>query len=100
MMHKRFPDSPQLVLLMLCCAGCAPVAPQLDSRFGSSVRELMAQQALPPTPASAAGPAGAAGIDGAAARGALSRYRQSFQSTAPTPAPPVFFNAVGGGNAR
>jgi len=91
-MHKRFP-----ICLLLCCAACAPVAPQLDSRFGSSVRELMAQQALPPTPP---GPAGEAGMDGAAARGALSRYRQSFQSTAPAAAPPVFFNSVGGGNAR
>jgi hypothetical protein len=92
MMHKRFSIS-----LLLCCAACAPVAPQLDGRFGSSVRELMAQQALPPAPA---GAAGAAGMDGAAARGALSRYRQSFQSTAPAPVPSVFFNAVGGGNAR
>jgi hypothetical protein len=73
------------------------VAPQLDSRFGSSVRDLMAQQALPPAPA---GAAGAAGMDGAAARGALSRYRQSFQSTAPAPSPTVFFNSVGGGNGR
>jgi hypothetical protein len=73
------------------------VAPQLDSRFGSSVRNLMAQQALPAMPANAAGDGG---MDGTAARGALSRYRQSFQSTAPAPAPPVFFNSVGGGNAR
>ena len=91
-MHKPF-----LIPLLLCCAACAPVAPQLDSRLGSSVRNLMAQQALPSTPSSAVG---AAGMDGAAARGALSRYRQSFQSTAPAPAPPVFFNSVGGGNAR
>lgn len=91
-MHKPF-----LIPLLLCCAACAPVAPQLDSRFGSSVRNLMAQQALPSTPSSAVGDAG---MDGAAARGALSRYRQSFQSTAPAPSPPVFFNSVGGGNAR
>jgi hypothetical protein len=92
MMYKRLS-----IPLLLCCTACAPVAPQLDSRFGSSVRELMAQQALPSTPA---GPAGVEGMDGPAARGALSRYRQSFQSVAPAPAPPVFFNAVGGGNAR
>nr|WP_217345791.1 hypothetical protein [Noviherbaspirillum sp. L7-7A]MBV0880123.1 hypothetical protein [Noviherbaspirillum sp. L7-7A] len=91
-MHKRL-----LIPLLLCCAACAPVAPQLDSRFGSSVRNLMAQQALPSMPANADGDAG---MDGAAARGALSRYRQSFQSTAPAPAPTVFFNAVGGGNGR
>lgn len=86
-----------LISLLLCCAACAPVAPRLDSRFGSSVRGLMAQQALPPVPAE---PAGAVGIDGAAARGALSRYRQSFQGSAPAPSPPAFFNSVGGGNAR
>lgn len=91
-MHIRL-----LIPLLLCCAACAPVAPQLDSRFGSSVRNLMAQQALPSMPASAADDAG---MDGAAARGALSRYRQSFQSVAPAPSPPVFFNSVGGGNAR
>lgn len=91
-MHIRF-----LIPLLLCCAACAPVAPQLDSRFGSSVRNLMAQQALPAMPA---GTADDAGMDGAAARGALSRYRQSFQSVAPAPSPPVFFNSVGGGNAR
>ena len=91
-MHKRF-----LAPLLLCCAACAPVAPQLDSRFGNSVRGLMAQQALPPTPADSAADIG---IDGAAARGALSRYRQSFQSPTPAPLPPVFFQSVGGANAR
>lgn len=91
-MYKRF-----LIPVLLCCAACAPVAPRLDSRFGDSVRGLMAQQALPPLPADAAG---AVGMDGAAARGALARYRQSFQGPAPAPSPPAFFNAIGGGNAR
>lgn len=83
------------LLMLLCCgAGCAPSAPRLDARFGASVRGLMAQQALPPQPHQDAG------MDAAAARGALARYRQSFQNPAPVPSAPAWMNPGGGGNAR
>ena len=79
-------------LAILAAAGCAPVAPQLDSRFGASVRALMAQQALPP-----AASAGVGAFDAAAAHGALSQYRQSFQ--APASPPRAYFDAAGGASA-
>jgi hypothetical protein len=86
-MHACF-----MVPLLLAAAGCAPLAPQLDSRFGASVRTLMAQQALPPQAR-----AGGDAFDAAAAHGALSQYRQSFQ--APTPAPRAYFGVTGGASA-
>ena len=81
-----------LALFILPAAGCAPVAPQLDSRFGASVRTLMAQQAVPPQLR-----AGGDRLDAAAAHGALTQYRQSFQ--APLPPPPAYFGAAGGASA-
>ncbi len=66
------------ILVVFAATGCAPVAPQLDSRFGASVRTLMAQQALP-----AQARAGGDAFDAAAAHGALSQYRQSFLAPAP-----------------
>ena len=80
-----------VLVLLLLSAGCAPVAPQLDSRFGDSVRTLMAQQALPPQPR-----AGNDGFDAAAAHGALSQYRQSFKTPARAPRQPI---GVGGGGS-
>jgi hypothetical protein len=80
------------LVLMLLATGCAPVAPQLDSRFGASMRNLMAQQALP-APARAGGDT----FDAAAAHGALSQYRQSFQAPAPVSQAPLGF--AGGANA-
>ena len=80
------------LILLLFAAGCAPVAPQLDSRFGASVRTLMAQQALPPQPH-----LGGDTFDAAAAHGALSQYRQSFQ--APVAPPRAYFSAAGGASA-
>ncbi len=68
------------LILVLFATGCTPVAPQRDSRFGASVRTLMAQQALPP-----AARAGGDAFDAAAAHGALSQYRQSFMAPAPVP---------------
>ena len=87
-MHPRI-----FAVVLLFGAGCAPVAPQLDSRFGAAVRVLMAQQALPPQGHAA----GSGAFDAAAAHGALAQYRQSFQ--APAPAPRAFFGVVGGANA-
>ena len=85
-MHTCF-----LVPVLLAAAGCASVAPRLDSRFGASVRTLMAQQALPPR-----AHAGGDAFDAAAAHGALSRYRQSFQAPPP---PAAYFGATGGPGA-
>ena len=69
-----------ILALAFVAAGCAPVAPQLDSRFGASVRTLMAQQALPPRQRD-----GGDAFDAAAAHGALSQYRKSFHAPAPPP---------------
>jgi cytochrome c556 len=80
------------ILVVVTGSGCAPVAPQLDSRFGASVRSLMAQQALP-----AQARVGGDAFDAAAAHGALSQYRQSFQ--APAPVPQVSFGTAGGASA-
>jgi hypothetical protein len=80
------------ILVVFTATGCAPVSPQLDSRFGASVRTLMAQQALPPTAR-----AGGGTFDAAAAHGALSQYRQSFQ--APAPVPQASFGSAGGTSA-
>jgi hypothetical protein len=79
------------ILVVFTATGCASVAPQLDSRFGASVRTLMSQQALP-----AQARAGSA-FDAAAAHGALSQYRQSFQ--APAPVPQASFGTAGGASA-
>lgn len=81
-----------MILLLLLATGCAPVAPHLDSRFGASVRTLMAQQARPSQPH-----AGDEAFDAAAAHGALTQYRQSFR--APAPPPRAYFSAAGGANA-
>jgi hypothetical protein len=81
-----------LALLILTAAGCAPLAPQLDSRFGTSVRTLMGQQAMPKPPRIDDDT-----FDAAAAHGALSQYRQSFR--APAPAPRAYFSVAGGAGA-
>ena len=81
-----------MILLLLLATGCAPAAPQLDSRLGASVRTLMAQQARP-----AQAHAGDPSFDAAAAHGALSQYRQSFH--APAPPARAYFSAAGGANA-
>ena len=80
------------LILVLLATGCAPVAPQRDSRFGASVRTLMAQQALPPTAR-----AGGDTFDAAAAHGALAQYRNSFQ--VPAPPPRAYFGVAGGASA-
>ena len=81
-----------LLLGILAAAGCTPVTPALDSRFGVSVRTLMAQQARP-----AQAYAGSEAFDAAAAHGAMSHYRQSFQAPARAPQPQL--GATGGGSA-
>ena len=81
-----------LALAILAATGCAPVAPHLDSRFGAGVRGVMAQQALPPRVR-----AGGDSFDAAAAHGALSQYRQSFQ--APAPVPQAVLGVAGGASA-
>jgi len=81
-----------LLLGMVAASGCAPVAPQLDSRFGASVRTLMAQQALP-----AQAHTGSDVFDAATAQGALSQYRQSFRAPARAPRPQL--GVTGGGSA-
>lgn len=81
-----------MTLLLFLVTACAPAAPQLDSRFGASVRTLMAQQARP-----AQAHAGGESFDAAAAHGALSQYRQSFH--APAPPARAYFGTAGGANA-
>lgn len=73
-------------------SGCAPMAPQLDSRFGESLNTLKAYQTLnPDAAANLENPR----LDGAAAMEANGRYLKSF--SAPAPHQNVFTIGVGHG---
>src|SRR5471032_1017479 len=63
--------------LALQLSACAHQStPQLDQRFGDSVRLAMAQQVL--NPAAARNQTPANGLDGPSARAVMDRYRASF----------------------
>jgi hypothetical protein len=73
-------------------AGCAPVAPRLDSDFGKSLNALKTYQTINPhASANTANP----DMDGRAAKEAIDRYYKSF--TAPAPHQNVFTIGVGSG---
>jgi hypothetical protein len=77
---------------LLSIAGCAPLTPNLDSRFGDSVRVIRAQQTMAPD---ASSNSGIATLDGRAAHEVIGRYNKSY--SAPTPQPNVFTIGVGSG---
>lgn len=81
------------ILLAALLAACAPSTPQLDQRFGTTVRGAFARQIIDPAAGANADPV--AGIDGRSARVAFERYQKSFAE----PAAPanVFTIGVGGG---
>lgn len=73
-------------------AGCAPVAPRVDSDFGKSLTALKAYQTInPQASANTDNP----GMDGRAAKEAIDRYYKSF--TTPAPHQNVFTIGVGSG---
>lgn len=73
---------PAIVLVTLCA--CAPTTPQLDKKFGDSVRQTRAQQIMNPQ---AGGDAPVNGVDGVVARETIGRYRGSFREPLPAPVP-------------
>ncbi len=80
---------------VLMLAGCAPTTPQVDSRFGQTMRLTMAQQTLNPDAASKDVPEA---MDGSATRETVVRYRNSFKE--PPPPQNVFNIGVGGGTGQ
>lgn len=76
-------------------AGCAIHPSQVDERFGSSVMNARAAQALDPGAAARARPQS---LDGAAAVAAVDSYRKSFEAP---PAPVNIFNiGIGSSGGR
>ena len=73
-------------------AGCAPMTPNLDRQFGTSVNIIKAQQTIDPD---ASRNTRMVTLDGDAANRSVERYVKSY--SAPTPQPNVFTIGVGGG---
>jgi hypothetical protein len=71
-------------IFLVALWACAPTTPQLDKRFGDSVRQIRAQQIINPQ---AGGDAPVNGVDGAVARESIGRYRSNFREPLPAPAP-------------
>ncbi|RZI43997.1 pilus assembly protein [Herbaspirillum sp. HC18] len=80
---------------LLALAGCAPLMPELDKRFGESVRVINAQQTLSPE---ASSNTGLVSLDGQAAHHAIVRYSKSYE--APTPQPNVFSIGVSSAGSK
>jgi hypothetical protein len=84
MRHFRF-SAAALTACVLLLDGCA-LSPNLDSRFGDSVRLSTAQQTLNPN-AARSNTAPVNGLDSRAADGAYESYQQSFRTQAPSSNP-------------
>lgn len=93
-MKADFSSMRRLTIAALACGlgACAPLSPNLDANFGTSVNRLKAYQTMWP---SASDNRANPGMDGSAAGEAYGRYLKSFR--APTPHPNVFTIGVGGG---
>jgi hypothetical protein len=72
---------------LLLAAGCTPMSPNLDSRFGESVRQARAVQTLNPD-ASAVNRDPVVGIDAQSAQTSVTVYRNTFRE------PPGTFNVL------
>lgn len=83
------------VIAISALTGCAPTTPQLDSRFGESVRMTLAQQTLNPDAGLKPVPES---TDGPATREGIVRYRNTFKE--PPPPQNVFNIGVGSSGAR
>jgi hypothetical protein len=70
-----------LMALPVLCAGCAPVTPNYDAKFGMAVRD--AKLAMTISPDAGAGPDLVAGLDGKSAREALIHYQNTFKVQPP-----------------
>lgn len=84
------PAIPMLICVSL--AGCAPITPELDKRFGDSIRVIRAQQTLAPE---ASANTAITQLDGRAAHEVMTRYVKSY--AAPAPQPNVFTIGMGTG---
>lgn len=78
--------------ILLSFVGCAPLTPNLDSRFGDSVNVIKAQQTINPE---ASANTAIVTLDGRTAHEIIGRYNKSY--SAPTPQPNVFTIGIGGG---
>ena len=65
-----------IVAALALLPACVATTPQVDVRFGQSVRAMLASQVVDPAAVRNVTPVN--GIDGRAARGALQRYEDSF----------------------
>jgi hypothetical protein len=63
-------------------AGCVSVHPEVDERYGDTVRAAKQAQILNPQPARY--PQAGYGVDGRAAKEAMDRYVDSFKAPPPT----------------
>lgn len=73
--------------ITLTLVGCAATTtPEADARFGTAVTTVRAQQTL--NPDASRNTKAVTGIDGAAARGALDKYRETFAKETPEPRAP------------
>lgn len=72
-------------------AACAPVTPQLNSKFGDAVNQAKAQQTINPDASMDTDPV--AGIDGPSANAAIKNYQKSFEK--PATVAPVFTLGIG-----
>lgn len=84
-----------VAVALLPLAGCVAQSPNLDSRFGDSVRFAQAQQTLHPE---ASADTRMVAIDGQAAHEIVGRYIKSYST--PTPQPNVFTIGIGSGGSR
>lgn len=89
---KRIPNLLPACITLTVLAGCAPLTPELDKRFGESVRVINAQQTLSPE---ASTNTALAGMDGPVAHHVFVRYNKSYG--APAPQPNVFTIGMGTG---
>jgi hypothetical protein len=84
----RFSLAPlSALLLSLSLVACGSYTPQLDAKFGDSVRATQALQTVNPTPPISQNPV--TGVDARAAVNAQERYNDSFK------APPKSFEVLG-----
>lgn len=87
---------PSLLLILLMLAGCAPIAPRLDARFGDAVGIAKAQQTINPDASLNTEPV--KGIDGQAGDAIFDNYRNSFRNPQP-PMRGVLNLGTGGGSS-
>jgi hypothetical protein len=80
----------------LFLAGCVPMSPHYDSKFGDAVNITKAEQIINPDAAKNTDPV--SGVDGKSAKSAMDNYNASFKRPAPATVTGVT-GTVGAGGA-